>query len=297
MSKHIFWIASYPKSGNTLLRLILHSLFFTRDGKGSINQLNSIPFFEKTRRLNIIKKINPKDFESLNEIDVVYNYLELLQSKKNLDCKGDFIFLKTHSALISYNNKSFTNDKNSLGYIYILRDPRDVVISWAKHTNITIDESLSFIKKETAFLNWHYSNKSLLPKDLEVKTLMLDWSTHVRSWVEQGMNVPKLILRYEDLVYNKKYTIKKIVNFFTEKFGFKFSNIDEKIENIIQLTNFNKLQQAEINGGFGEATNGLFFREGKKNQWKKKLKDNQIKNIEDTFKDLMKKYEYELNYN
>ena len=32
MSNHIFWVASYPKSGNTLLRSILISLFFTSDG-------------------------------------------------------------------------------------------------------------------------------------------------------------------------------------------------------------------------------------------------------------------------
>ena len=32
MSKHIFWIASYPKSGNTLVRALITSLFFTDDG-------------------------------------------------------------------------------------------------------------------------------------------------------------------------------------------------------------------------------------------------------------------------
>ena len=32
MTKHIFWLASYPKSGNTLLRAILSSLFFTENG-------------------------------------------------------------------------------------------------------------------------------------------------------------------------------------------------------------------------------------------------------------------------
>ena len=32
MFKHIFWIASYPKSGNTLLRSIIASLFFSENG-------------------------------------------------------------------------------------------------------------------------------------------------------------------------------------------------------------------------------------------------------------------------
>ena len=39
---------------------------------------------------------------------------------------------------------------------------------------------------------------------MEIKTLLLNWEQHVLSWSKQGLSVPKLILRYEDLVYNKK---------------------------------------------------------------------------------------------
>ena len=60
MSKHIFWIASYPKSGNTLLRLILYSLFFTTDGKSNLSHLNSIPPFEKNKEDKIaLSKVFP----------------------------------------------------------------------------------------------------------------------------------------------------------------------------------------------------------------------------------------------
>ena len=45
VSNHIFWLASYPKSGNTLLRSILISLFFTEDGdyilKDEVDRVNS----------------------------------------------------------------------------------------------------------------------------------------------------------------------------------------------------------------------------------------------------------------
>mgnify|MGYP001169420149 CR=1 FL=1 len=46
MSKHIFWIASYPKSGNTLLRAIISSLFFSENGHFDFNMLNKIPVIE-----------------------------------------------------------------------------------------------------------------------------------------------------------------------------------------------------------------------------------------------------------
>ena len=48
MNKHIFWIASFPKSGNTLVRSILTSLFFTSDGTFSFEKLKNINQFERT---------------------------------------------------------------------------------------------------------------------------------------------------------------------------------------------------------------------------------------------------------
>ena len=62
MSKHIFWISSYPKSGNTLVRAIIASLFFSRDGKFQFDQLKHTTQFETRNRLNLIKKLTKKIF-------------------------------------------------------------------------------------------------------------------------------------------------------------------------------------------------------------------------------------------
>ena len=56
MSKHIFWISSYPKSGNTLVRAIITSLFFSKDGKFQFKLLKHTTQFETRNRLNLIKK-------------------------------------------------------------------------------------------------------------------------------------------------------------------------------------------------------------------------------------------------
>ena len=48
MNKHIFWLASYPKSGNTLLRAILAALFFTENGIFNLKLLETIRQFEST---------------------------------------------------------------------------------------------------------------------------------------------------------------------------------------------------------------------------------------------------------
>ena len=61
MSNHIFWLASYPKSGNTLLRSILVSLFFTEDGNFNLKLITKISQFETDnliyRNKNIFKMI------------------------------------------------------------------------------------------------------------------------------------------------------------------------------------------------------------------------------------------------
>ena len=54
MKNQIFWLASYPKSGNTLLRSILISLFFSKDGKFELEDAYKIHQFETT---NNIRKI------------------------------------------------------------------------------------------------------------------------------------------------------------------------------------------------------------------------------------------------
>ena len=47
MDKKIIWIASYPKSGNTWVRSVLSSLFYTDDGNFSFNILKKINTFDR----------------------------------------------------------------------------------------------------------------------------------------------------------------------------------------------------------------------------------------------------------
>ena len=103
-----------------------------------------------------------------------------------------------------------------------------------------------------------------------------------------------MIMRYEDLVYDKKNIILSIVNFFNNNFGIKFIDLDSKIQKILKSTDFEILKKEEEKKGFKEATNGPFFRSGKKNQWKEMLNKDQIKKIENKFRKTMLAFGYEL---
>ena len=290
MSKKIFWIASYPKSGNTLIRAILASLFFTKDGIFSFEILKKILLFENFQRLNFIKKENIQDYKKLSDLKILSKYWLKMQSKENLGLRdGEFCFLKTHSAQLTYFDNYFTDIKHTLGFIYIIRDPRDVLISYTHHSINSLDETILHMTNKTAAIDYE---QNTIEDKIKPYALLSRWDVHAKSWIL--FQVPNLVLRYEDLVEKKKEIIYRIINFFEKNYNFKFHNIDHKIENIIASTDFETLKKNEEKYGFDEKINKdiPFFNVGKSQQWKTQLNSTQKNLIENEFKDEMVKFKY-----
>ena len=293
MDKHIFWLASYPKSGNTLIRAILSALFFTPDGVFNLKFLEYIRQFESTYNVYKAKKLIGEDLYNLNEVSIFYKYLLKIQQKKVLDFKEDFKFFKTHSGNFKINNNAFTAEENIRGVIYIIRDPRDVCISWSNHTGCSYDESVDFMTNELQSLLWVKGKNNLFEKNNIPVSFISSWDKHVISWTSNNWKFPLLILKFEDLVYKKEDIIRTIANFFTNNYGFKFHNLDQKIINILKTTSFSNLKKEETNEGFIEAQEGRkFFKKGTKDQWKNQLNKDQILKIEEKFKVVMNKFNY-----
>jgi len=296
MSKHIFWINSYPKSGNTLIRAILASLFFSKDGNFNFKIIKHISQFEMSERLNFIKDINQEDFMKLNNIIVLSKYWKSAQTKENLNVKGDFLFLKSHSCLASINKNFFTSEDVTKGYIYIIRDPRDVAVSWSKFANCSIDKSIEFLTDSYSSIQWGNKGKfNKVPKNIIPKVFVSSWVQHVKSWTNNNFEVPKLFIKYEDLIDDKEKIIHKIKSFFELNFNINIQDFNLKLKNIIDTTSFKKMRKMEIAYGFDEARKWeSFFRKGTKNQWKDKLTKEQISKIENNFREYMIKFNYEV---
>ena len=110
----IFWIASYPKSGNTWLRSLLSSYYYSQDGFFDQKLLIQIGQFPEK------KYFADFDYDSSITTDTSRFWISA-QDRINHDKK--FRFFKTHNVLGSINRNKFTNLKNTVGCVYIVRDP------------------------------------------------------------------------------------------------------------------------------------------------------------------------------
>ena len=110
-----------------------------------------------------------------------------------LNLNNKINFLKTHNAMCTINNYPFTNSKNTLGAIYIVRDPRDIVVSYADHFQVSHKEIV-----ENIFSSEHGEAPTKDGKSYNL-SIMGTWSDHYNSWKNYvGRKI--IIIKYEDLI-------------------------------------------------------------------------------------------------
>ena len=277
----IVWLASYPKSGNTWIRIFLSSLLFGSDkNKIDINKINIGQFPLKTQFKDIVN-----DFLNLDE--VTNNSLKA-QDRINLDNR--IKFFKTHSSLWKNlnTNKTFTDQNNTLGVIHIVRDPRNIITSVMDYFNKkSYDESLKFLKDTNNILGGNEDDNG-------IPVLLSSWSNHYNSW--KSFNKNYLLIKYENLIHDPINEFTKITDFLTSVRGFKFDK--SEILKVINNCSFENFVEQENKFGFRDnsATNKnlkkKFFRLGPKNNWLTLLDTKIREDIELSFKKEMK----ELNY-
>ena len=278
--KNIFWISSYPKSGNTWMRSILSSIMYTDDGVFNFDLLKNIDQYENSKNFKFIKNIDKDDYNNLNKMEIVSKYWK--ESQKRISEKNKNIFLKSHSANYNHNNLNYLNLDHFLGAIYIIRDPRDVAISYSNHIGQPIDEVIKMMIQ---------SNQQIYNPNKSVGVILSRWDFHVISWTK--INYPKLIIKYEELLDNTEDKIDEIINFLENCLNTSFNFDSKKKFNIIKSTSFDKLKNDENKNGFIESSKkNRFFRVGKKMQWKTALNKEQILIIEKTFSETMKSFGY-----
>lgn len=273
----ITWIASYPKSGNTWVRAFLCSYFSSSHKKFDFNILKNIPTFPHHFEIAFLRK-KYKNF-NFNNLAAHWDEFQKILINKNIK------FLKTHNALVNFNGYDFTNLNNTIGVIYIIRDPRDVLISYANHQNMTYEKMFFQMKNNN---NFEKTN------DYKDRTLLSSWKNHYNSWKSFPKNY--LLIRYEDLLSDPIKYFSKIIKHLNQIYGLKVDQ--KKIEKSVSEVKFENLKKIELEKTFFENPSQNikegknFFRQGKGGQWKGSLKEELINNIVQEFSKEMRENNY-----
>jgi len=278
----IIWLASYPKSGNTWVRSFLANILYSNKGKMDFKDLTKLgsQYPIKSQFKNFVK-----DFYNINEIK---NEWINTQDFLNLDNKTKFF--KTHHLNCKIGTSSFTNLINTLGVIYIVRDPRNIITSIMHHySKQSYQEAKEFIFDEN---KWLGSMKKISKKNIDnhFPTLVGSWKTHYNSWKIVKKNF--LLIKYEELLLNPDNEFKKIIEYIKKLIGVDFDK--QKFKSSIEACSFKNLKLEEDRKGFVESIDEKessnkkkFFNLGPDNNWKKLLNKNIRLEIEDKFKDEM----------
>ena len=188
------------------------------------------------------------------------------------------------------NGYSFTNLKNTLGAIYVVRDPRKIINSYANHSNISLEDAKNrIIEVKTLGGKKEANNNTIIHAG--------SWASNYNSW-KQFKKVKKyLLVKYEDLVEKPETTFISVIKFVQSltKSNFFIDNI--KLNNTLKTTTFEYLQNLEQKNYFEESSNAKkgeikFFKYGLENDGIKNVPIDLRKDLEKVLKKEMEELRY-----
>lgn len=274
----LVWLASYPKSGNTWVRLIFGRLL-------GIQEAEDDDGFAATGGITGNRLV----FETLTGLDTFelsdgeIDALRPAVYRKMAEQADGIRFIKAHDAFRRLpSGESIFPADCSIGAIYLMRHPFDVVVSYSHHLgNQPFDQTIATLNKRDAYIAGH--NRE------QLKQIMFDWSGHLRSWIEQK-EMPVCPIRYEDLRRDPIAEIEKMVTFL----GLSPNDLATSIADAVEAARFENLQRIEETRGFSERPikSARFFRSGRSGEGKEKLTDSQQNSLIQSHRDAMREFGY-----
>ena len=274
MTKSLMWLASYPKSGNTWMRAFLANYIFDLPQPVHLNQLSKLGIGDADTAAHL--RVAGGWFDYTDPRATIAIRRKLLDA---IDGNGaDLNLVKTHNQNSRAFGTGLVPRHQTKGAIHIIRDPRDMAISYASHHGLTLDETV---------VRLGHPENATAGNEHNVHQFLGNWSDHVRSW-GRARGFPVRTVRYEDMLADPEKTFGGIVAFL--KLGIN----PVRLSKAIDFSSFDKLKADEKETGFIENSDQqeAFFRFGTSGQWCDVLTPGQIAKLESDHERVMRQYGY-----
>ena len=249
----ILWLASFPKSGNTWVRALLANYLDGGDKPVPINKLPELGVGDS--QLWPYEQAAGKPLPNASVQDIMpYKaraHAILAQDPNRL------VFAKTHNALTVLGGTPTITPSVTAGAIYILRNPLDVVLSYADHYGNTHAQAVEAMGSQALIT---------MGRDNRAPEYLGRWSDHVRGWLGAD-GLKRLVLRYEDLQADAGACLTDILRFLEQP-------VDAgRVAKAVRNSSFDTLAGQEALTGFRERSKNQqkFFRKGRAGAWRQDL--------------------------
>lgn len=251
--KNLVWLASYPKSGNTWVRLFLANYL--------VNATQPLPINEAYRYalgdslIVLYRKVAGKPVDPRNVAQILSLRPAVLKGIAGNDV--DVSLVKTHYGNRRIRGVPLIPPELTRLAVYVLRNPLDLVLSYADHYGVSLEQAVDQI---SAADSWISAN------EINVMQYIGDWSQHVQSWT-RTRDFPVATVRYEDMIADPGAAFGTVLR----RMGVPVEA--ERLERAIRFSSFEELRRQEDATGFHETSRHAerFFRAGESGQWRTKL--------------------------
>jgi hypothetical protein len=271
----LVWIASYPKSGNTWMRAFLHNYIKQPDAPYDINRLTDLAAADVNAERYQRYDPRPASQYTIAEVQrmrpLVHRDLTALDST--------LVFVKTHNARLQVEGAPLITPEVTAGAIYIVRDPRDLAVSYSRHRGHSIDDTIAFMAAPEAATGG---------TDAKIYEWHSSWSVHVHSWTSRPD--PRVrVVRYEAMVNAPEATFAPVIQWLGQK------PPPERLNRAIRFSAFDELRAQEQAKGFKERAveaTAPFFGTGRTGYWRTVLSPAQQARIERDHGTMMRRFGY-----
>jgi aryl sulfotransferase len=275
---NIFWLASYPKSGNTWTRAFIANLLNENPDPVDINEFFTGAMASSRQWVEYgldfdIDELNHQEIDKLRP--AAYRWLSLQLKEPG--------YHKVHDAYTLLDSgEPLLPAEATRGALVIVRNPLDVAISFAHHNGRSIDQTIeSMANPELAFSN---SRKGL---SQQLRQKLLSWSAHVASWAD-ATELKKLVVRYEDMRLQPLETFTRMASFL------ELPNDKASVATALEHCDMERLKAQELEKGFNERSSRAekFFRKGIVGDWQNSLTEEQVQRIVEAQAGVMRRFGY-----